>query len=439
MNLRTWLKETLFKAGLIRHQVDPMGPVFVSYRQSDGTDSALEVARACRAWGIPIWHDLRDLPPGEWERSIRAALDAGLSGGVLVITPEVGDSQVVIKIELPALLRLAKDETFTFAIATGITSAEDGKTDFSAADRLLFPKKRPRLNTIKQYNLADIHTLAREFAHRRMTFCRDSDEAQLVLDLQTREEGRAWTPSAPLVVRVPVPRKDSRVPPREVWRNLEAFLEHLPELLHSAGKSGLLVRGGAHLSVAVAIGAAVPSTVVRVHAEDTARDVLWTAAEAATAVDFKVAPEHFDNGQGPAAVLVDLVPTSPPHDTFTQEVSERRDSLGGCLRITRRDEEIPAAQGAATALEIARTIRDFVSKQNTNEIHLYLRVPWPIALFLGREFNTLRVHLYEWDDLAESGWRYAPMATVTPGTGGSPIANIAAEESLEGKTDGDAS
>ena len=44
---------------------DPADPVFISYRQKDGTGVAGELAWLLRAAGIPVWRDRDDLPPGD--------------------------------------------------------------------------------------------------------------------------------------------------------------------------------------------------------------------------------------------------------------------------------------------------------------------------------------------------------------------------------------
>lgn len=41
------------------------GPVFVSYRQEDGTANGAELAWLLRAAGLPVWRDSDDLPPGD--------------------------------------------------------------------------------------------------------------------------------------------------------------------------------------------------------------------------------------------------------------------------------------------------------------------------------------------------------------------------------------
>ena len=89
--------------------VDPRGPVFVSYRTSDGSALATDTAWALRAAGVPVWHDQSDLPPGDTRNRLAEALGSGLSGAVLLVTPEIKHSEVVREIELPQLLQLSEN------------------------------------------------------------------------------------------------------------------------------------------------------------------------------------------------------------------------------------------------------------------------------------------------------------------------------------------
>src|SRR2546427_11714267 len=106
---------------------DPLGPIFISYRTSDGADPALRLAWAIRATGVPVWHDQRDLLPGDIERRLEEALRAGLSGAVIVVTEDVERSEVVRFVEVARLLELARsDARFTLVIANAVTHDESG-------------------------------------------------------------------------------------------------------------------------------------------------------------------------------------------------------------------------------------------------------------------------------------------------------------------------
>ena len=116
---------------------DPADPVFISYRQKDGTGVAGELAWLLRAAGIPVWRDRDDLPPGDTEARLKQAIAGGISGGVLVTTPDVVNSRVVKTLEAPQLLELHRDhEVFALGIVNSVKT-EDGGTDYDAPDRLL--------------------------------------------------------------------------------------------------------------------------------------------------------------------------------------------------------------------------------------------------------------------------------------------------------------
>ncbi len=117
-------------------QVNDLDPIFLSYRHSDGDDLAMELVWVLRSYGVPVWHDQTHLPPGQFQRRLDEALNSGLSGAVLLVTPDIVHSEIVREQELPALLELEADPAFTFAIGNVITDAT-GTLDYGAPDHLL--------------------------------------------------------------------------------------------------------------------------------------------------------------------------------------------------------------------------------------------------------------------------------------------------------------
>ena len=147
--------------------VTPSGPVFLSYRHSDGADLALALAWALRSSGVPVWLDQSDLPPGDTERRLEEALQSGLSGAVLLVTPDMAASRVVKEIELPHLLRLEAEGGFTLSIASTI-EAETGSLDYSAPDRLLSRSDLRGLRQDPALTPRDIANIARSHCRQRM-------------------------------------------------------------------------------------------------------------------------------------------------------------------------------------------------------------------------------------------------------------------------------
>ncbi|HKI06299.1 MAG TPA: SAVED domain-containing protein [Thermoanaerobaculia bacterium] len=408
--------------------VDPLGPVFISYRSSDGADLAYKVARALRCAGAPVWHDQEDLPPGDTRTRLQEALARGLSGAVLVVTPEIEHSSVVRDVELPELLRLHTDPDFIFVVASTLERAgQPGRLDFDAPDRLL-AQPPDTFKWLKQFPLFEpdsCEKVAERIVRRRMDSHRRLGEETLVIDLQTRSSPQAFTNQTALVVRTPPPKEGFRAPSPETWPPLRSFLAALPALVEASGAKRVLLRGGAHLSAAFALGAALPATgrAGPLAVEDQ-NQVVWEALETGAPAELTVDEKDLGSPRRPVAVLVDLVPTIPPTDAFGELLESRTTDYSASLRMRLAQPRrlVPEEIGATTAA-IASLIRNFAGRHDTNEIHLFLRTPFPAAVLLGRLFNTLRVTLYELEGSVGRS-QYLPAITVSSGLGGGPIVAI---------------
>ena len=420
-------------------RVSPRGPVFLSYRHSDGAELAIALAWALRAAGVPVWLDRSDLPPGDTERRLAEAMQSVLSGAVLLVTPDIGASSVIKDIELPHLLALEGEGAFTLSIASTI-EAEAGSLDYSAPDRLL-SRTVPTLRGLRQDSALtsrDIADIARSHCRQRMEALRpDIESARQVIDinLQTRIVPSAIGPHGDLVVRLRPPMAGDRRPHRQGLEDLRLFLGDLPHLLEIAGARRARVSGGAHLSVAFALGAALPTTLLGdVEVEDTAGHT-WTFSNNAPApVASTRLLEVIDHSPreapiGDAVVYMDLLPTrSDP--AFDHLVEARLGRLASVFHIRPVAEGnlLPEDAGAIVA-EASHAIRQAASRSETSEVHLLLRCPWTVALLLGRTLNTIRVNLYEWEDGPDDGDsrvapRYLPSLVVRSGAGGSPIERV---------------
>ena len=420
-------------------RVSPRGPVFLSYRHSDGAELATALAWALRAAGVPVWLDRSDLPPGDTERRLAEAMQSGLSGAVLVVTPDVGASTVIRDTELPQLLALEAEGAFTLSIASTI-GAEAGGLDYSAPDRLL-SQTMPILKGLRQdpaLTSREIADIARSHCRQRMEALREGIESagQVIdINLQTRVTPSAIGPHGDLVVRLQPPMPGDRRPNRKGLEDLRLFLGDLPHLLEIAGARRARVSGGAHLSVAFALGAALPTTLLGdVDVVDTAGHT-WTSSDNAPAP----APstrllEVIDRSTsgtpiGDAVVYVDLLPTrSDP--AFDRLVEARLGRIASVFHIRPVAEGnlLPDDAGAIVA-EASHAIRQAATHSETSEVHLLLRCPWTVALLLGRTLNTIRVSLYEWEDGPDDGDsrvapRYLPCLVVRSGAGGSPIERV---------------
>ena len=420
-------------------KVDPHGQVFISYRQSDGTGIAMETAWALRAAGVPVWHDRSDLPPGETSRRLIEALESGLSGAVLLVTPEIENSKIIRDIELPRLLELARDKAFTLSVISAV-EREPGKLDYSAPDRLL--RRRPGTLSALRQDAAGTSAQRADAAHaqsrRRMEAVRPTVEAAgrfLTIDVQTRIPPFATRVNADLVLRLRPPLDGDRRPNREGLQDLAAFLADFPQMLAVAGAEHATIRGGAHLTVAYALGAAMPTTLLgTVDIVDTGGN-LWTLSGNAPApagqnkllVVSSLA--RLTSRDGPLLIYLDLLPqrSDAAFDALTIEEADGFSKVFH-IRTVAGGDLVPEEAGALVG-EISHIIRCLAGQSRTTEVHLLLRSPWTIALLVGRTLNTMRVHLYEWEDGPDdcgniSEPRYIPSLVVRSGGGGSSIERV---------------
>lgn len=407
--------------------IDPGGPVFISHRHSDGRTLAWQQARALRASGVPVWLDHDDLPPGDSTERLAEALDHGLSGGILVLTPEVTDSVAVVDVEAPRLFALTKDPAFTFAIINEILE-EDGSIDRHAPSQIT--NLDPDIDSILQYSTHDpyrpLPAVARGFAKSRLRQMRVGREGSpLVIDMQTRRAASAYASTADLVFRAVPPSTGARVPADDVWEDLDAMLAWLPDVLAASRAAEVVFSGGGHLTVAFTIGAALPSSSgIRLAALD-AKGELWRRPIAsgppprAQPLGSEPLPVPQPGGSG-VAIAVDLHPAPPPVDSFAAHMAGDPGRYVAAYRIERRA-WLNAGDGPEAVAQATEEIRRLAAKHQDLNVHLFLRMPWVAALLLGASLNTLLLTLYEWDNSGAGVPAYVMTRTVASGLGGGPV------------------
>ncbi|WP_166509549.1 TIR domain-containing protein [Blastococcus sp. TF02-8] len=425
--------------------------MFISYRQSDGAVTATRVAWLLRAAGVPVWQDDSDLAPGHTEDRLNEALETGLSGAVLVVTPDIVVSPIVRNVELPAILDLNSNPDFVLAIAntvrteTGEGGDDDkGKTDFTAPDRLL-GKPRGTLSGIKQYAVDEPDGLLRllrdmlTFRAGRLAAARDGDgRSPLHLSVQTRAVPHAFGPDeADFSIRVRPP-EHGRLPNPRGLHDLRSALRLLPQAVARTGARSVRITGGAHLSAAFALGAALPATLIGdVKVEGTAGDV-WTCGTVSRppgdTPSIQVANRSRSairpTGQARNVLAyVQLVPAQSDA-AYTRFLDEHHADFDAweTLVPTVRDRLDPGAAGPMIE-ELAGRLRALVAENDHAHLHLLLHAPFPVAVLLGRLCNTLNVTVYEWNNEThapdgDARPQYVPCLTVNPTSAQGPITDV---------------
>jgi hypothetical protein len=384
-------------------ELDVNGPVFLSYRQSDGSAISDGLADSLNALGVPVWRDKSDLLPGDFRDRITSAFDAGLSGAVLVVTPDIANSTVVRELEAPRLLAFHEaHRAFTLAV---LNAASD-PIDHKAPDQLLNTSSDALADTM-QYELAEVKTMVERVARRRMEEWADHHSGEaLPLDVQSRLIPQAKAAKEGLVVRLSCDAARPSVPPRSSVERFGEFLAALPLLTESSNAARVIIGGGMHLSLAFGLGCALPSTNRWPVAVQT-QDGLWDSEDATALAEEIECWQTAGNSGTELLVYVDLARDDGNRDAF----SGLRASHPGApvLEVSNGGREVDASQGAAIARRINAAIRAAAADAGTTRVHLCLRTPFAIAVLLGRLMNTLEVTMYEFDQDA-SRLTYVPVA-----------------------------
>ncbi|MDN6353871.1 MAG: SAVED domain-containing protein, partial [Corynebacterium sp.] len=388
------------------------GPVFISYRQWDGSSQAESLENLLRAAGLVVWRDRTDLRPGTTTDRLEQALTAGLSAGVLIVTEDIVDSEIVRERELPRLLQLDEDPAFSLCIANTVARGEsDSKCDYDAPDRLLRVAPARTLADKKQVNMLD-----------------PSGEIEIVRDLlmhrieqrkpAIRQEGRDFTirvQSRPasfasdadaedLHIRIKPP-SDGRLPSPEGLEYLRRTLPLTGDAVYAANSPRIRISGGAHLSVGLALGAALPETnfgnlvVVDVQGNAWESRVSQDDPDTTRLMAEGAAPER---GQGAAkpervAIFVTLTP-EPDRTAFDRLVDDDAEGFSEVeILSVEGSERIDPREAARLSINVAQRIRQLSARHGRAEVHLAFHGPFTMAVLLGRHLNTLRTVVYEWD------------------------------------------
>lgn len=413
------------------------GPVFISYRQSDGTSRSSSLEGLLRAAGLVVWRDRSDLRPGTTTDRLEQALTTGLSAGVLVVTPDIAESTIVKGRELPRLIQLDRDPRFSLCIANEIPKASDSKKpDYTAPDRLLGLAPASTLGDKKQSNsrsaagrLEIVRDLLMHRIEQRKQEITTSGRA-LTVHTQTRTEPFALDAGeADLHVRIKPPKK-GKLPSRQGLADLKWTLPLTSDAIRAAGSSTVRIAGGMHLSVAFALGAALPETKIgHVEVVDL-RGQIWTSKTDSDTAGHTIAtvevPGDFETDNAASSVAVFVTLTENADETaFGRLLDDQPGFFRSAARISIDPvNQIDSREAASISRQVAMEIKRLSSVYGRAEIHLAFHGPYAIAVLIGRYLNTVRTVVYEWDNPEKGGPLYTPVMTLDSGVTGGPITKV---------------
>lgn len=128
---------------------NPNGRSFLSYRRSRLQEAELLIS-AQHDVGVPTWQDVRNLENAPLEDELERALrDSNTANAVLWVTPEIGTSDVVRRVEVPLILERVRrgDGFFVKPVAAG-------GLDYGAAAALVASSKI--LESIERWNMSRV-------------------------------------------------------------------------------------------------------------------------------------------------------------------------------------------------------------------------------------------------------------------------------------------
>lgn len=412
------------------------GPIFISYRQSDGTPYAVDLAWRMRAAGLPVWHDQTDLPPGDTRRRLEEALANGLSGAVLIATLEIANSDVVRTLEAPRLISLASVTEFALWVANAITTG--GEPDYKAPDRLLELPDAPLEGVLQVSPDSEegVRRIVETMVRNRLVRAADQirDSGTLTIRVQTRGTPTAFE-RRPETLHIRLKPGATRLPSVEGLRYLQHSLPSLYEGLCAVNLDKVAITGGGHLSVALALGAAMPTTLVqRASVIDGSGE--WDGPRLpALASNPRLTETRAHDGaanRDRIAVFLDLVPNGLP-GPFASHLAQHGDDYAVAVRIssTAPDRNWEPEDAHDVVAETAHRIRSLRSQHGGAEVHLFLNTPFALAFLLGRLLNTVAVVVYELDD----NHAYVPCLSLRDTSVGGAIEEVLLTED-NGGTDG---
>lgn len=414
------------------------GPVFISYRQSDGTSQAESLEDLLRAAGLVVWRDRTDLRPGTTIDRLEQALTQGLSAAVLVVTSDIVHSEIVRERELPRLMELDQNPAFSLCIANKVARAgSNSKLDYDAPDRLLRLAPARTLADKKQSNMLEsageleiVRDLLMHRVEQRKLAIRNEVRA-FTIRIQSRPSPYAIDAGdEDLHIRVKS-ADDGRLPSKAGLHLLRITLPLTSDAVYAADATIVRLSGGAHLSVALALGAALPETKIgNVEVVDV-RNQVWSTVAVDDPLFNEVETEMVDLGVtqlpsavGRVAIFVSLTP-DPDRTAFDRLINESAEGFSAAAVISIAGERrLDPRESARLSESVARKIKGLAATQGRAEVHLAFHGPFGMAVFIGRHLNTLRTVVYEWSFNAAGDPTYESALVIEPGVAGGPITEV---------------
>ena len=397
------------------------GRVFISYKHGDESRPRAESAKSfLQAAGFRVFLDRDSLETGDLRRIIERAINEDCSAGLLIVTQELAHSSFIPRVELPALLANALRQGVALSVDNAINDPNDPERLDAAQPERILQLGAGILDGCTQYNLLAPTTKHRDgmdvFVQRILTTrLRPLRGRPVYLDIQTYDTlhvDATENRTADLRIRGALRLHPTDARPRlDVLHRFQLTLSLISAELHAIQPDRVVVTGGAHPSIALALGGALVSTRLQrpVIIED--RHGAWGVEEPDASDphlhDLSVEDVPLPNADQSArrvAVLVGGSQTIPSLFTSFVENLAAPIRAAAYLRVT-GEGWIQSSEGSRLARRLAEEIEKLArSDDGPCEILLCYALGFPLGVMIGRQLNKYSVVAYDLVNQGSEKW-----------------------------------
>jgi len=405
---------------------DATGRSFLSYRRTRASEAALLIS-AQHDHGIPTWQDQKDLAETPTADELRRILEDRFTANALLwITPDVKDSSMIRKIEVPGILKRVaeRDEFFLVPVCAG---GIDYKGAADAVDQGL------SIDNLEDWNLrkvasdpisaADAADVAGLVLKRRMGMIHRQLEPHLPLELtlHTRTQP-AFQPGTALMIDWSQ-RFSGREAGAGIWQDtlLPALTQVAIAVRTIAAGRSVVASGLAAIPAATALGVAFLAQAGQKIAWSQYTpgrpEQLWNLEAAREDSGFVYKTTERDVAAEDLAVLVSV--TEDVESAFAQTPKKNLSSFRAITKISHKEHPRFDITSPGQATDIAHVVEEGMRAARSihcplNTVHLFMAVPVGLAMLIGQRLNTFgRVQTYEHIPTDAVGI-YRPAALLSP-------------------------
>lgn len=379
-----------------------------------------ELVETLHCHGVPTWQDVNDLDEVPTEDRIRDVIShPGTSGALLWLSPELIDSEMIRRVEVPELMRRAlnDDDFFLVPVLVGGLNYSDLGQLFAG---IPFADGLGNWNVYKLTNSgpSSLVPICRRVLARRITMCHRHLAAGEPMNMSFGTRAAPPENGFDLVVDW-----STRLLPRpasaETWGDLDSTLVEIASAVRRyAPRREVVASGLSSMPGAISLGAAFPTVAgpdISWDQRTDGRHVRWSLSGDRTAPSFELQARALETGATDLAVSVAVTAdvsaaiaasysVLPPFRAIIEarplDVSPSSDLV------------LSSAEGERLARAVIAKMREVRTTYGASgTVHLFIAGPLGLAILIGRMLNTFaEVATYEF--MPGDDCPYVPAGTI---------------------------